>query len=45
MKPKNFPGHKLKRKLKANGEDINSDKNQKLLEQASKIRTKKNRPK
>ncbi len=41
MKQKNFPARKLKRQLVAKGEDINSEKNVKLLDQARNVRTKK----
>lgn len=43
MKTKNFPMKKLMRQLRARGEDINSKKNQRLLEEARDIRTKKDR--
>ena len=43
MKVKNFPARKLLRQLKVQGKDINSEKCQRLLEQARQTRTKKNR--
>ena len=43
MKPKNFPARKLIRQLKAQKKDINSDESKSLIEEARRIRTKKNR--
>lgn len=43
MKPKNFPSRKLKRQLIAKGENIESEKNKQLLDQARQKRTKKQR--
>lgn len=45
MKPKNFPARKLKRKLKAAGEYVNSEVNLMLLNTARNNKTKKNRSK
>ena len=43
MKQKNFPARKLLRQLKADKVDINSIEAQRLLEDARKIKTKKDR--
>ncbi len=43
MKPKNFPARVLKRKLVADGKDINTEDAKRKLEEARQIRTKKNR--
>ena len=45
MKPKNFPARKVIRQLKAQGEDLNSERSQGLIEGAMSIRTKKFRVK
>ena len=43
MKPRNFPARKLKRQLKAQGKDINSNESKTLIELARNVRTKKHR--
>ena len=45
MKPKNFPARKLQKQLVAKKEDLNSDNNKRLLENAREERTKKDRKK
>ena len=45
MKPMNFPARKLKRQLKAANVDLESHEANVQLEEARKIRTKKNRSK
>ncbi len=45
MKPKNFPARKLRRKLIADGKNLNIKEVVQLLEDARAIRTKKDRRK
>jgi hypothetical protein len=45
MKPKNFPAKKLRRQLIAKKENLDSDNNKKLLENAREDKTKKDRRK
>jgi hypothetical protein len=45
MKPKNFPARKLQRQLIAKKENLDSDNNKRLLENARETRTKKDRRK
>ena len=43
MKPKNFPGRKMRREMKAAGCNPDSEQNLKLIAEARKIKTKKKR--
>lgn len=45
MKPKNFPARKLRRQLRAQGIDLNSEEAKQKLAEARGVRTKKNRGK